>query len=194
MKNLPYILLLLSISTGYLFSQTEENEIIQRDTVIIVDTVIVTRVDTIMLIEHNDTLAVKLSKTNPYVISANLGGGVLGIFTTAILSCPTSEVLSFVLKYRIGALGFDTRSNLQDINLALGLGGGIIVKGTDGYISKINCCIGVIFEQGLYLSIEYDMLYKLFKHYYLSVGPEVMLVNPNKYNFVGIHLGLNGVF
>jgi hypothetical protein len=40
-----YILILFFISTGYLFSQTEENEIVKIDTDINIDSVVVTNVE-----------------------------------------------------------------------------------------------------------------------------------------------------
>ena len=49
MRKFYCIIILFFISTGYLFSQTEENKIISVDTVITVDTVVVTKADTIVI-------------------------------------------------------------------------------------------------------------------------------------------------
>ena len=46
-----YVLILLFISTGYLFSQTEENKIVQIDTVVSVDTIQIEKADTTMVEE-----------------------------------------------------------------------------------------------------------------------------------------------
>ena len=54
MKKLNYILSLLFISTGYIFSQTEENKIIKEDTIIKIDTIIIIEdliSDTVILAE-----------------------------------------------------------------------------------------------------------------------------------------------
>jgi hypothetical protein len=56
MKKLHYILVLSLIFTAYLFSQTEENEIIKTDTVIKIDTIIVIKVDTIVVEESVNRL------------------------------------------------------------------------------------------------------------------------------------------
>ena len=58
MRKLYYILSLFFISTVYLFSQTEENEIIKIDTVIRVDTVTIIKFDTVIVIEI-DTIIVE---------------------------------------------------------------------------------------------------------------------------------------
>jgi len=57
MKTLYYFLVLSIISTGYLFSQREENEIIKEDTVMRV--VVATKVDTIIIEEPVITLKEK---------------------------------------------------------------------------------------------------------------------------------------
>jgi hypothetical protein len=60
MRRLHYILVLLFISASYLFSQNEGNELIRVDTVIIVDTVIVVKIDTVIIEEFvSDTTTVE---------------------------------------------------------------------------------------------------------------------------------------
>ena len=49
MRRFYYILILLFMFTIYLFSQSEGNELIKVDTVVRVDTVIISKIDTVIV-------------------------------------------------------------------------------------------------------------------------------------------------
>jgi hypothetical protein len=131
MKKYYYILLLSIIFTAYLFSQTEENEIVKVDTVIKIDTIIVIKVDTIVVAKpvskqeektnlsnyiYHDTLAIDdCQKTG--IISAKLGSLIFINIGSVTLDIPITCKLGFAAK------GFyEIRSISPRSGFGLGLG------------------------------------------------------------------------
>jgi hypothetical protein len=66
MKKINYMLVLLIISTGYLFSQDERTEILEEDTIIPANTFVVTEVNTITIEESASEPEEKVDLSNSF--------------------------------------------------------------------------------------------------------------------------------
>jgi len=158
MKRFKYILVLTIIFTSYIFSQVEENEIIDMDTVTRVDTVIVEqegKKDFKNYDFYNDYLA-NLPKTNKsdnlktnddklptindstkiIIISAKLGYLVFWVNASVTLDIPIDYNFNFATKcFSFGILNPGGSNKYWK---GLGLGIGVVTKKTDNVIIKYN--------------------------------------------------------
>jgi hypothetical protein len=142
MKRYYYILFLSIVFTAYLFSQTEENEIVKIDTDINIDSIAVTKTDTTVvevdyLKTTDDTLAIDDCKKTG-VISARVGSMLIGAIGSVTWDIPITCKTNFASKYFHGE-----RSNtLIDGNITVfsgfGLGAGSVSKRTGNVIIKQN--------------------------------------------------------
>lgn len=193
MKNIYYILVLFFIFTNYLLSQNGVNEqIIKVDTVIRIDTVVIIKIDTVE--KDNE-------KKGVYIISAKGGIGLLQVSASANFDIPLNK-LNLTSKYIVITTG-DPGGGGGKATTFLGLGLGFITKKTDHYISKLNLYIGRgrFHTSGRFafgIGVGWDMLFGS-NHLYFSVSPECVIAQSNDYynsgmGFIGISLGLNGIF
>jgi hypothetical protein len=198
MRTIHYILVLLFISTTYIFSQSEKNELKKVDTVIVsrIDTVVITRVDTIIVDEFisiGDKVVVDDCKKTG-MISAKLGVGLFMGATSFSLDIPAGCNKTIIPKY-INAGGGMNDANFKRSFFGLGLG--FVTKRTDNFICKLNMCAGVMSdldkrEIGIGGGVGVDILFKIFKPCYFSISPDF---NTGRYGSIGvIFLGINIVY
>jgi hypothetical protein len=176
MKRYYYILFLSLIFTAYLFSQTEENEIVKIDTYINTDSVAVTKIDTTVvevdyLKTTDDTLAIDDCKKTG-VISARFGSLILINTGFVTWDIPISRKTTIVTKGFYGISGVDTGGIFSGIGLGLGYVGRYV---TNDIIIKGNICASLMYvdkkiNNHPVINLEIDIiLWKVF-----SVGIELM--------------------
>ena len=217
MKRFSFILVLSVILTGYLFSQSEENEIINTDTVIDIDSVIVAepvneqegKEDFIKYDFYNDYLA-DLKKTSfintdiadtlvindcksTGVVSAKFGSLIflnVGFVTCDIpIDCKTNIVVNGL--YGVG-MGVD--GGQYGVFSGFGLGLGFASKKTSNVIIRGNICPSLLYGNGktsFIINIGTDViLWKVF-----SIGLDFMFCPLTTINVFPIPtIGLNVVY
>jgi len=197
--EVPFILILSIIFTGYLFSQTEGNETIKADTVINIDSVVVAdpvngqkKKDFKKYDFYNDYLPSlpKTTKTNDKltiddstkisIISAKLGFLLFWANASVTLDIPIGYKSNFAAKcFYFGALDPGGNSKYWK---GLGLGLGIVTKKTDNVIIKYNMYPSLVVSDrdhgekvGFAMNIGMDViLWKV-----LSVGLDVIIFDKN---------------
>jgi hypothetical protein len=104
MKRFRFILILSFISTAYLFSQIEGNEIIKTDTVITIDSVVATKIDTTDVL---DTLIIKREKISIISIGAGTSAYTAQTINDPIISfairSPISSYFHLLMRYSTSA-------------------------------------------------------------------------------------------
>ena len=191
MKKLNYSIALLFISTVYLFSQTEENKIIQVDTVIRVDTVIVNKpIEQVVskddyfynyylpsLKNKNDSDTLLLKKNEKlWIFLAEKGvassdGHMLTLFSIKI---PIFNDFHIIPKYSFYT---DTYSNQYAFGFLM-LGYYFTpYENNKNFVSEISAGLGISFlpffsaDVNLYYRFsEYALLSFGIYHYYLTFG------------------------
>ena len=147
MKRIYCVFILLVISTGYLFPQNEENKIIKVDTVVRVDTVVVRKVDTVVIKKpvnqseekkdfiqydfYNDYLySLKENSDDKKTIGIFLleGGamtavgsraGAVAPYISISLKAPISENFHFIPRY-LGAIGNPPSDYFRSLSFMFG--------------------------------------------------------------------------
>ena len=222
MKKIKCMLVLLIISTGSLFSQDERNEILGEDTITLTNTFVVTEVNTIVIEEsvseqgekkdlsnygfYNDYLDyVKQTNSSDNVlivneckktgmISAKAGLGLFWGTASLSLDIPLGCNTTSMIKYGIAGGGMDGSMFKVDFFV---FGPGVVIKRTENFIFKLNMCIGVMSDErniwGIAGGVGADMLFKIFKPCYFSIGPDIMMDRYGEFLYV-ISLGLNIVY
>ena len=158
MKKFSFILILSFISTCYLFSQSEENEIIKVDTVVVKQQ---EKKDFKQYDFYNDYLP-NLPKTNKSdnlktnddklptindstkitIISPELGFLLLWLNASVALDIPIDYNFNFVAKcFYFGAFDIGGGSEYWK---GVGLGIGVVTKKTDNVIIKYNICPSLV--------------------------------------------------
>ena len=217
MNKLNCMLVLFIIFTGCLFSQGAKNETIEEDTIIMVNTLVVTEVDTVVIEESVSEPEEKIDLSNydfykdylDYIkrtnssddvlivneckktgmISGQIGAGTLiGAVYSAALDIPISCKINITSKYSTGIAGNDGINRFS----LLGVGLGYMAKKTNYFILKLNVYPGLNWvkkEQRLNVNIGADILSKVFGPCYLSINPELCVAEDGF--AVMISLGLN---
>jgi len=212
MKPLYYVLVLFIISTVYLFSQSEKNEIIRVDTVVIEQQ---EKKDFKKYDFYNDyladlkktgdTLAIKRNDMEiPYISSVKIGAGLPFGIVSFGMDIPIYYRLSIVAE--LGCCVGGIEGIFADLYYGLGLGYIAVRTRNDKFILKLNSYICKIShlstEKGfdtdkLTFHIGSDILFKMSKHTYISFGVASFIVQStwsweHKIYFVPqISLGLN---
>jgi hypothetical protein len=216
------MLVLFIIFTGCLFSQGAKNETIEEDnTIIMVNTLVVTEVDTFVIEESVSEPEEKIDLSNydfykdylDYIkrtnssddvlivneckktgmISGQIGAGTLiGAAYSVALDIPISCKINITSKYTTGIAGMDGGADRFSL---LGVGLGYVAKKTNYFILKLNVYPSLEFcnkEQRLNVNLGADILSKVFGPCYLSINPEFFVFFDGF--LVMISLGLNLVY
>jgi hypothetical protein len=181
MKKLHYILVLSIIFTGYLFSQTEENETIKVDTFTKVDTVVVEQQEKkdfekydfyndylSNLPKTNDTPAIDSKKTG--IFSARFGSVIANNAISFTLDIPIIDTINFAVKYFKVGLGFEN----GDLISGFGLGLGYVASRSDNVILRFNIYPSLGFSKGTYV-INDRIKEKTDTRFGLNLGGDIIL-------------------
>ena len=223
MNKINFMLVLFIISTNYLFSQGERNEIVEKDTITLVNIAVITEIDTVVIEESVSEVGEKIDLSNydfysdylDYIKQTNHSDDVLivneckktgtisakvgiGFFVGAAslsldipLGCNKTSMVKYV---KAGAGGVDGDANVFSF---FGFGPGFVIKRTENFVLKLNMSVGVMSDErniwGIAGGVGADMLFKIFKPCYFSIGPDIIIGHSG--DFIGvISLGLNIVY
>jgi len=171
-----YFLVLFFIFTAYLFSQTEENKLISMDTIIRVDTVIVIKIDTVVVAnlinEHKEEID-DCQKIG--IISVKAGSLIFINAGYVTWDVPITCKTTIAAKSFYGGGGFEHGKIFSGFGLGIGF-----VSGPGDIITKFNICPSLGFihtykkEKPLFgLNVSGDIiLWKVF-----SIGLDIIVFN-----------------
>jgi hypothetical protein len=219
MKKSYCVLILLFISTGYLFSQSAKNEMLEENTITLTNTAVVTEVDAVVIEEsvsepeektdlsnydfYNDYLDyVKQTNStgdvplaneckNNAIISCQIGGGIFAFAYSIELDIPINCNDNITSKYVNGIKGIDGADRFS----FLGIGLGQVAKKNKYFIIKLNVCLGLATadeKRRPGMNVGADILFKVFEHCYVSISPDFITVPRGLLGIIS--LGLNLVY
>jgi hypothetical protein len=224
MTKIKCMLVLFIIFTGSLFSQDGINEILEEDTITLINTAVVTEIDTVVIEESVSEAGEKIDlsnydfysdyldyikKTNSIddvlimneckktgMISAKAGIGFFIGTASLSLDIPLDNKTAMLKYVKVASGGVDGVGKVASF---FGFGPGFVTKRTENFIFKLNMCIGAMSDfgerkiWGIGGGVGADMLFKVFKPCYFSIGPDIIIGHSG--DFIGvISLGLNLVY
>ena len=221
MQRFSFILVLSVIFTGYLFSQSEENEIIKTDTVVVIEPVDEQKEkkdfkkndfynDYLSSLKKNNSISLDTTTTfaiddckkiEPLYIGSLKVGAIL-IFPVVSVGIDIPIYYRFNIAAEFSGVGWI--SGGVGWYYGLGVGYTIVRTKCDNFILKLNTYISNI-DVSLYVNpmtptfnIESDILFKMSKHTYISINiGSFVQYNSWKHHTTclpHLSLGLNVVF